>query len=281
MNYSNILFSREHLAAPFTINRDGKEISIKDKKIQTVAAAIFTVLLKGNRASVRAGVVLFYCLSAKYKLDKVGGSLWNANVISSLSSFFRSFAVTNIPRNTPYEDLKPLICSSPEQEIMHDLVAGFLHPFITGQITEITDSEDREPMIEWVEAKVKKIPELKELPRDEIEEMALDAFFLEAVKVLYVMRKDEVAEFPVIASKSKYEYEAKRAFCVSPVSHLSPQFELFINALVKFLPKEFANRELVEKFIRGGSSASPHLRQKAFCAVRAVNEQINSSLRSK
>ncbi len=61
MSYSSILFSREHLINPVTLNRAGKKISIQDKKIQTIAIAMIAGLIKGGYKGGVVGALLFYC----------------------------------------------------------------------------------------------------------------------------------------------------------------------------------------------------------------------------
>jgi len=89
---------------------------------------------------------LFYCLSAKYKLEKL---------------------------NDNNED----------KEFINNFVASFLHPYITGQITKETDSKDRKPMIELLQ---EKMPGFESSKMGEVEEMALNAFFEKAALGLYV-----------------------------------------------------------------------------------------------
>ena len=67
-NYSEILFSKQHLMGPFRIKQtDQNTISISDKKTQVVALSIFVGLFTFGIG----GLVLYYCLSAKYKLDRL------------------------------------------------------------------------------------------------------------------------------------------------------------------------------------------------------------------
>ena len=70
MDYSSILFSREHLARPFTLNQNNNSISIADKKAQTIALSIIVGLLTAGIG----GIVFFYCLTAKYKVDLLTSS---------------------------------------------------------------------------------------------------------------------------------------------------------------------------------------------------------------
>ncbi len=67
MDYSTILFSREHLAQPFTIRLKDHNLSITDKKAQTIALSIIV----GIFTAVLGGIVLLYCLTAYHKFNHI------------------------------------------------------------------------------------------------------------------------------------------------------------------------------------------------------------------
>jgi hypothetical protein len=63
----SVLFSKDHIIKPFTIDNNGMQISIADKKTKIIALSIFVGIFTAGIG----GVVFFYCLAAKYKINKL------------------------------------------------------------------------------------------------------------------------------------------------------------------------------------------------------------------
>jgi len=72
MELKKILFSKHHLANPFShTQQNGEILSISDKKVRVIALSILT----GVFTLGIGGVFLFYFLSAKYKIEKIENHL--------------------------------------------------------------------------------------------------------------------------------------------------------------------------------------------------------------
>jgi len=69
MDYSQVLFSKQHLLSPFSHEYQGRNISILDQKVKTIALSIFIGLLTLGVG----GVLFFYALTAKYKVERWQG----------------------------------------------------------------------------------------------------------------------------------------------------------------------------------------------------------------
>jgi flagellar basal body-associated protein FliL len=215
MNFSSVLFSKEHIISPFKINHKNKEISIKDKKIKTIALSILVGILTAGIG----GIILFYCLSAKYKLDKLN--------INNIDTF---------KKNTQNTSSKPKAASSikrkkgldlKDKEFINDFVSSFLHPYITGKISREDDSKDRKPMIELLK---EKMPGFELSMKDEVEEIALNIFFEKAALGLYVNQK--------------------RGALSGDITSESSEFKILIKALTKALPREFPSRKISNDDLR-------------------------------
>ena len=76
MNYSNILFSKEHLLSPLNLEKKESlnidKISIQDKKIRL----IFLSVIVGLATLFVGGIIFFYCLSAKYKFERLNQEIY-------------------------------------------------------------------------------------------------------------------------------------------------------------------------------------------------------------
>lgn len=250
MNFKSILFSREHIVSPFKINFRNREISIQDKKIKTIALSILVGLFTAGIG----GLVFFYCLSAKYKVEKFNCTSRDPANKNAQDTFNNPESVDELAILKSESDaLKPILdkikTESPteqksellqkNQRFINDFVARFLHPYITGQITKETDSKARKPMIELL---LEKMPGFEPLTKGEIEEMVLNAFFEKAALGLYVNQK-KGADYDDITSNS-------------------PKFECLVKALTEALPREFPNRIIAAQDLRVKASEALDIANK-------------------
>lgn len=171
MDFKSVLFSKEHIISPFEMNYQNKNLSIEDKKIKTIALSI----LVGIFTAGIGGIILFYCLSARYKLEKLN---------SHIAEIFTENKQTAV--------------SKEDQEYIHNFVASFLHPYITNKIR--TKVSERKCMIELLQ---EKMPGYEPSKKSAVEEIALDAFFEKAAFGLYVNQKKRSHKRDITPGSSK------------------------------------------------------------------------------
>ena len=234
MDIKSVLFSREHLFSPFQINYKNKNLSVADKKIKTIALSIIVGIITAGIG----GIILFYCLSAKYKVEKL-----NANNVELYKKKNQNISIkpeSKRPDRSTRPATRKKAPLSKDQEFIKNFVGSFLHPYITGQITRETDPKNRKPMIEVLQ---EKMPGFEPSKKGEVEEMALSAFFEKAALGLYVNQQ--------------------RGASSTDLTSKSPEFEILVNALTEALPREFPNIKISEQ----------NLREKASKALDVVNEE--------
>jgi hypothetical protein len=167
-------------------------------------------------------------------------------------------------KERPFElDVKEPV--SEEQEFVINFVTSFLHPYITGLISNETDLKDRKPMIGLL---LEKMPELEPTRRGEIEEMALNAFFEEAAQGLYVNTK------VCMNTNSGAKWIGS-----SEITSQSPEFAILVDALTKALPREFPNREISAQYLRKQASDSLDVvnKKREFAKLEALNYKVEGN----
>lgn len=105
-----------------------------------------------------------------------------------------------------------------EDEQIENFITRFLHPYITGQITENNEPEDRKPLIEIL---LENLNIDNQTDRERVEEKVLNIYLQKAALGLYVNRLEKL-----------------------PLQKEEPEFEHLINALEKALPKDFPQLQL-------------------------------------
>lgn len=230
MNFLSILFSKKHIQSPFKINYNNKEISIENKKIKTIALSILVGLVTVGIG----GIIFFYSMTAKYKVDAIKKQKIDTSPNSSLK-----------PGVKPQE-----IINTSEKKFIDDFVDIFLHPYITGEINKETDSKDRKPMMELLLEKMNVNDPSK---IEEIEILALTAFFKKSALGLYINQKKKNDEFDFTSE--------------------SPEFEFLVNALKDALPREFPNKKIPSENIRKNASLALFIINKKRIEEREIKKK--------
>lgn len=104
-------------------------------------------------------------------------------------------------------------------QIIHEWVVRYLHSYITGQKTRNDEGLSRKPLVDLL---LEKEPKLLSLPKDEVQNMALDSYVKTAALGLYVYLK----------KKKKF------------IKPTSSKFTHLVNALAESIPIDFPQKKL-------------------------------------
>lgn len=111
-------------------------------------------------------------------------------------------------------------------------VQRFLHPYITGQITEANDDPDRKPLIELLKEEFEEAADDEEI---DLEEEGLKAYLEVAAMGLYVNRA--------------YSHKFYRNKTLTSIKSEDPEFQILKDAVLHALPKDFPDLKLTEDAI--------------------------------